>query len=67
MLGGRGEQPRRETLDAMAERLGRVEAGGIAGRDRVADGPVHGGLAARFLEAKSRMVTTRSPPTHMLK
>ena len=43
---GRG-QPRCEALDAAGE-LGErgVEAGGIPGRDRVRDGPVHGGLAA---------------------
>ena len=47
--GGRG-QARRETPDPVAE-VGyrRVEAGGIAGRDRIGDGPVHGGLAAEFL------------------
>ena len=43
-------QARCEALDAVTE-LGerRVEAGGIAGRDRVGDGPVHGSLAAQFL------------------
>jgi hypothetical protein len=41
---------RGEALDAVAEiDDGRVEAGGVADRDRVADGPVHGGLAAEFL------------------
>ncbi len=46
--GGRG-QPRCEPLDAVAE-VGyrRVETGGIADRDRVGDGPVHGCLAAEF-------------------
>ena len=46
---GRG-QARRETPDPVAE-IGyrHVEAGGIAGRDRVRDGPVHRGLAAQFL------------------
>ena len=39
-----------ETPDPAAE-VGyrRVEAGGIANRDRVRDRPVHGGLAAEFL------------------
>ncbi len=43
-------QARCEALDAVAE-LGqcRVEAGGIACRDGVGDGPVHCCLAAKFL------------------
>src|SRR5437763_8202334 len=47
--GSRG-QAGRETPDPVAE-VGyrRVEAGVITGRDRVRDGPVHGGLAAEFL------------------
>ena len=48
--GRRGPGAVRAARDAVADlsECG-VEAGGIAGRDRVRDGPVHCGLAAEFL------------------
>ena len=47
--GGPG-QASRETPDPVAQlAYRRVEAGGITGRDRVRDGPVHSGLATEFL------------------